>query len=387
MTPRLARARLARLCALAAWAGAAACSRGEARGAASADGLPVAWTVAERPTLLIGASEADALVAVWDAVSLPGGGVAIADGGTQRVDVYDARGRRVRSLGRRGRGPGEFSSPSWIGLRGDTLRVWDMVEARLTLFDTAGGLIRVEPPVTDLGSFPRAAGQFADGSLLLMGGATEGWRPGPFRDSVLLVRLDGAAGTRDTLARVPGDEQVGSRSPDGRGQLSNPLPFGRRTVVAVRGDRVYLGTGDTSLIRSSADGSAWSPAAAVPGGRRRVARGDVDAYWAGLITRGSARSAPEKRPEGLPYPEAYPPYDDLLAPAGGGLWVHVPARPSEWKSGSRWIVFAPDGSVRGTVFVPGRKHLLAIGDGWILVSETGEDDRDLVARYALSPGP
>lgn len=369
---------------LALLAGAAACSSGEARDASPASNLPTAWTVADSPALRIGATEADALVSVSGAVTLPGGGIAIADGGTHRIDVFDARGRRVRSIGRKGRGPGEFDYPSWIGLRGDTLRVWDMIQARLTLFDTAGNLIRTEPPVTDLGSFPRVAGQFADGSLLLMGGATEAWRPGPFRDSLLLIRFDMAAGTRDTLARVPGDEQVGSRSEDGRGQLSNALPFGLRTLVAVRGDRVYLGTGDSSTVLSSADGKTWSPVAAVPGEPQRITRRDIDDYWAGIITRGSTRGAAVKRPEGLEYPAAYPPYDDVVAPSSGDLWIHLPSRPSQWSEGSRWIVFAPDGSVRGTVFVPGRTRVLEIGDGWILVSETGEDDRELVARYSLA---
>lgn len=364
------------------------CTSGEARDSAPASDLPPAWTLADRATLRIGASEADALVFVTSAASLPDGGVAVADAGTKRIDLFDAAGRRVRTLGREGRGPGEFAHPAWIGLRGDTLRVWDMVQARVTLFDTAGRLIRTEPPVTNLGSFPRVAGQFADGSLLLLGGSTKAWRTGPFRDSLLLVRAHIADGRRDTLGRVPGDEQFGSVSPDGRVSETNPLPFGRHTLVAVQGDRVYLGTGDSSMIVSSADGRSWRRAAAVPGEPRRVTARDIDEYWARLLVQGAGSGSPGERLEGIEYPEAYPPYADIRTTSGGDLWVLLPPRPSEWGVGSRWIAFAPDGMARGTVYVPGRTRILEVGDGWILVAEMGTDDQQLVARYPLAaPSP
>jgi hypothetical protein len=356
-----------------------------ARGAPPAGSPATAWTVDDSAVLRIGETDADPLVMVTGAVSLPGGGVAIADAGARGVYVFDAHGRRVRTLGREGRGPGEFTHPSWLGLRGDTLRVWDMVQARLTLFDTAGTLIRTEPPITDLGSFPRVAGEFADGSLLLLGTASEAWRMGAFRDSLLLVRVNLPQGTRDTLGTVPGDEQFGSRSADGRVSETTTLPFGRRTVVAVRGERIYVGSGVTPNIESSMDGRAWSKAASLPPGRRRVTRDDIDAYWARLITRGARGGSGRTPPEGLTYPSEYPPYNDLVAAADGDLWVGTPSRPGEWSHGARWMVFAPDATLRGTVLVPGRSRVLEIGKGWILVAETDADDRQLVSRYRLSP--
>lgn len=351
---------------------------------AGTDELPTAWTVADSAAPRIGASDAEGLVAATSAVTLPHGGIAIADAGTHRIDVFDPRGRRVRTLGREGRGPGEFTHPFWIGVRGDTLRVWDMGEARLTLFDTAGRFIRTEPPITDVGSFPRVAGQFADGSLLLLATGSDAQRTGPFRDSLLLIRVTPGQGRRDTLNTLPGDEQFGQRSPDGRVSRTATLPFGRRTVVAVSGERVYVGTGDTSAILASADGRAWTAAGAVPGERRRVTRQDIDDYWARLITRGAGAGSPRTPPEGLEYPAKYPPYTDLRVAPSGDVWVRLPSRPSEWTEGGRWMVFAPGGSVRGTVHVPGRSHVLEVGDRWILVAERDADDRQLVSRYSLA---
>lgn len=363
---------------------AGACATGEARDGGEAGELPVAWTVADTPSMRAGAAETDALSAVSGAVHLPGGGVAVANSGFHRIDMFDASGTLVRRMGREGQGPGEFTYPAWIGLRGDTLRVWDMVQGRLTLFDTTGALIRTEQPVRDLGSFLRVAGQFADGSLLLVGAETPAWRKGAFRDSVLLVRVDMAAGTRDTLARVPGDEQFGSRSADGRGFEESTLPFGRRLAVATNGDRVYVGTGDTSAILSSADGGRWTAAASIPGPPRRVTRQDIDDHWERLITVGARANSGPTRAEGMQYPGEYPPYTSLVPADNGDLWVGIPSRPSQWTEAAQWMVFAPDGALRGTVRVPGRSRLLQVGDGWILAVDTDENDQETIVRYPLA---
>jgi hypothetical protein len=346
-------------------------------------GLPVAWTVAAEPVLRVGGSDAEGLASVTGAVSLEDDGVAVADAGTQRIDVFDARGKRVRSLGREGGGPGEFSFPGWIGLRGDTLRVWDVAHARLSLFDTAGRFLRTEPPVTEMGSFPRVAGQFGDGSLLLAGTDREGWRIGTFRDSLLLVRIRPGEDGRDTLGRVPGDEQFGSRSADGRVTESNTLPFGRRTLMAAHEGAVYVGTGDGDGILRSDNGGPWRTAARVDAPRNRVTRQDIDDYWHRLITRGAgARDA--RRPDGIEYPSQYPPFVDLVVASDGDVWICLPSRPSQWGQGSRWLVFRADGTVRGSVLVPGRSRVVQIGTGWMLVVETDGDDRQMVARYTLA---
>jgi 6-bladed beta-propeller len=347
--------------------------------------LPVAWVVEDSAVRRIGVSDADALVSVSSGVMMPDGRIAVADAGARRIELFGADGRRVRSIGREGNGPGEFAYPAWIGLRGDTLRAWDMVHGRLSLFDTAGRLIRTEPPITDLGSFPRVAGQFGDGALLAVGTVGRGWREGAFRDSLLLVRLDPASGRRDTLARVPGDEQYGTRSADGRTTESATLPFGRRTLVAARGDRLYVGTADSASIVATRDGRSWKVAAAVPGRPRAVTRQDVDEYWSRIITRGGSAGRASQPPSGLDYPDEHPSYADLAVSPAGDVWVALPSPPSEWAEGSRWIVFASDGSIRGTVDVPGRSRILDIGEHEILVSELDSDERQLIARRRLLP--
>lgn len=362
----------------------AGCGAERAGAAARGEGEPrAAWTLATPAEMRIGAAEdgSDALFIVTAAVQLSHGGVAVADAGNHRVKVFDAAGRMMRSIGREGRGPGELSHPSWLGVRGDTLLVWDMAQSRLTRFDTAGTLIGTGPPLTDLGSFVRVAGQREDGALLALASASGSWRPGVYRDSLRLVWLR-PGGLRDTVATVPGDDQFGTRSQEGRVTETTTLPFGRRTVVAVHGGRVYLGTADSPGIIAYAGERGWDTAATVPTPPPSVTREDVDAFWAGLQKQGAR--GPSGPPADLRYPEHFPPYADLRVAPGGDLWVLLPTRPTEWNVGSRWLVFTPDGRLRGDVRIPGRNRMLQAGDGWILVAQTDADDRQMVVKYRLS---
>lgn len=341
-----------------------------------------AWTVATPAGMRIGGSDANALLFASAALQLAHGDVVVADAGNHRLDVFNAHGRKVRTLGRSGRGPGEFSHPSWIGVHGDTLLVWDMVQSRLTRFDTAGTLIGTDPPITDLGSFARIIGRRDDGSLLAVSASEGEWRPGAYRDRLLIVwmRPDGG---RDTVAVVPGDEQFGTRSPDGRVTETTSLPFGRRTLVAAHGGRVYVGTADSPAIIASADGKVWDTVAWVPDTPGLVTRNDVDDYWVKLRVTGARSQA--RPPDDIQYPRRYPPYTDLHVARGGDTWVALPTRPAEWSVGGRWLVFAPDGKLRGRVDIPGRNRILQVGNDWVLVAETDPDERQMVAKYSLSP--
>lgn len=362
----------------------AACGAERADGHAGEEGAPArAWKVVASADTRIGGSDAgsDALFFVSAAERLAHGDIVVADAGNHRLDVFDAIGRKVRSLGREGRGPGEFSHPSWVGVHDDTLLVWDMAQSRLTRFDTAGTLIGTDPPVTDLSSFARVVGRREDGSLLVAASASGDWRTGAYRDRLLILWMR-PDGRRDTVGIVPGDEQFGTRSPDGRVTETTSLPFGRRTVVAVHGGRVYLGTADSPTIVASANGATWDTVASLPNAPLPVTRRDVDEYWTRLRVTG-ARSMP-RPPEDIEYPERYPPYTDIHVAPGGDTWVALPTRPSEWSVGGEWLVFSPDGSLRGRVEIPGRTRVLQVGDDWILVAETGPDDRQMVVKYSLA---
>ncbi|MEO5825686.1 MAG: hypothetical protein ABIR59_07355 [Gemmatimonadales bacterium] len=92
-------------------------------------------------------SQGGPFTGINDATRLSGGSTAIADGAEGAIKVIDAGGTLIRTIGRRGEGPGEFGSLEWIEqCLPDTLFVWDRVLHRVTVFDSSGRTIRQFTP-------------------------------------------------------------------------------------------------------------------------------------------------------------------------------------------------------------------------------------------------
>ena len=109
------------------------------------------WTVAAEPTMVIGGYRSageptDSSHLVWsvaDVGRLSDGRVAVLSSKEKTLFVFEPSGEFVRSIGREGRGPGEFGYPEHLQiLSGDTLVVWDYMLGPVAYFDPSGRLHR-----------------------------------------------------------------------------------------------------------------------------------------------------------------------------------------------------------------------------------------------------
>lgn len=176
----------------------------------------------------------------------------VANSGTHELRFYDAAGSHLLSVGREGDGPAEFRQIGGLTrTASDSLAMWDVRLKRLSVFDPNGDLRRtVLPRPAPPGEFPPAEGVFDDGSFLLMSGLnftsifTRG--TGPRRDRRPLIRYSREGELIDTLAVVPGNDNFAWVAKDAFSL--RPLPFGRRTFVEVRGQKVFVASGDSYEI-------------------------------------------------------------------------------------------------------------------------------------------
>lgn len=88
----------------------------------------------------------------------------VADTQSHQIKVFDMTGRRVRVIGQRGEGPGEFNFPTFLALSRDRLVVADTMNARVQLIplDDSGQAQIVGERGTNVGNFVRPKGVAVD---------------------------------------------------------------------------------------------------------------------------------------------------------------------------------------------------------------------------------
>ncbi len=125
-----------------------------------------------------------------------GGRVYILDGQSQLVQLFDATGAHVRTIGRKGSGPGEFNQANGLALDAeDRLWVYDHGNARISVFDTAGKLVTSHPLIIKMYGWTWDGGLDRQGRLLDNIYTPLGGDSGRSE----IARIDLAAATAETL--------------------------------------------------------------------------------------------------------------------------------------------------------------------------------------------
>lgn len=104
------------------------------------------WTVSERPLVSIGDNGGDTLIVrPGGALMLLNGAILVASRRTSRIEWFDESGRYVKTIARKGQGPGEFAGAiAILGMRGDTILARDIASKRYNYFATSGAFLRTD---------------------------------------------------------------------------------------------------------------------------------------------------------------------------------------------------------------------------------------------------
>lgn len=305
------------------------------------------------------------------------GEIVVANAGTAELRFFDRDGTFLRSVGRRGEGPGEFVALASLFLRGDSLVAHDRRSWRFTVFDPTGEFIGMTPPG---GLF---LGLLGDGTLIGYDVTTrEMPEPGSVtRSRGILLRYEPDGTASDTIATLEmNDRYVHTEIPGFSERM-----FGRTTQFLFSDDRILLADNAAYEFRElRPDGSV---ARVIRRDRplRPVTDPDVTAY----IARAGARYGDDPRREmfdrtlrdqppaasmpafgrsGLIRTELPP----VQQSATGDLWVlDYVAFPEEPET---WNVFDHRGHLRGTVVLPPGVEIAHIASNEIIaVTRDGLD--------------
>lgn len=342
------------------------------------------WTVAAEPALEIGMVEGPAayqLDGVTGALRLADGRIAVANGGSREIRLFDATGRYLRSAGGEGAGPGEFQSLNWIAVREDSILAWDPRAKRLSVFTSNGEFVReATASVVASSLFPMAVGTIGGGSLLL----TSGSNPvsvaaapgGEIRETRVYLRVDFNGVGADTLVTLPGPEAWLEK---GDGSFSViALLFGRESYIATASDRIYAGDNDRYEIQVLGPDGALSRLIRRSVEPVPVQPGDLDAEREARLAAISGAPRPaiagmSAALRAIPHRETLPAFARLTSDAEGNLWVEESRPPGDDQP--RWSVFDTDGRWLGAVETPPGLRILQIGPDFLL--GTWKDDLDV----------
>jgi hypothetical protein len=361
-------------------------------------GVGEGWVVEPYPDLDVSGQEDDELHNPRDPLLLDDGRLVFYNGGTCEVRIYDDTPALLSAWGGCGEGPGEFTVFGGIwSWTGDSLLVVDQLPARVSVFDSHGGLGRTAlVPTLDEMPIPFVLGVFGDGTLVTSGLRDPAGRSSPGieagRRSVALVQ-DWAS--PQLLGMFPGPvwEYTEWNGRVGRGRFA----FSSATEFTVDRRRLFAGFPDRYEIRVfRTDGTAERII------RRRfesirVAQRDID--W--LLERrlneveGSENEQIVRRAfRDLQYADVMPSFGvptwpggadggpSLLADAGGNLWVFDHYRPGEYRN--RWTLFSPEGVWLGGVSLPDHLVPTHIGPDFVLGLWTDDEGFVHIRRHRIN---
>jgi hypothetical protein len=352
--------------------------------------------VAKVPRLAIGTAfgkEAYALDGVTGAHRSQDGTIAIVNGGTQEVRVFDSTGTHLRTFGREGQGPGEFRSMAMAGVVGtDTLAIVDVGNDRFTMVHPVHGFVRQSIVSDDVVRYLYTQGVFSDGSVVFLetfdDAAMEGMPEGLNRGEAFFrsANPDGSLGT--DFGRIKGMElELEARvNQDGEPWTRQiRVPFGKQPFGAVGGDRLYLSESDEFEIQVRHQSGELARILRLDQKTRQFTPRHHQLYVEVTVARSSTEESRRRLRRVLeeqPYPGEFPAHDRMMVDGLGYLWILEVRIPGE--GDPAWLVFDPDGQLQTRVMTPKGVEVLEIGPNYILGVSEDELDVEHVQLFDLS---
>ncbi len=226
------------------------------------------WTLV--PELTITADGTNALIAEpWSIAVDSRGDVLETDWKVDAIQEWDRTGKFIRTIGRKGQGPGEFEVPIDIAIRNDTLLAYASNEARVSLWHTDGKLIREWRVDFCCGGDPAFGAQ---GSIMIRMSVHAN---GSYRRSAIRWRPDGRI--IDTIA-LPIEPPVRTWEV-AHGEYAIPFSPGEVGTFNSRGEYVS-GFGGTYALVVARHGGDTAQIIAMPDARVKLSVKVLDSVFA-----------------------------------------------------------------------------------------------------------
>lgn len=361
------------------------------------------------PELSVGAedgSEEETFGMIVSITPMPDRGFLAYDGQAEAIRRFDANGRFVKNIGRKGGGPGEFGQVNGIALHADgRILVWDASHARINVY-------------SDTGAFETAwrvpsTGHFGQRMLWSdQTGTTYSWATLK-RDSVDftrgvrgVIRYDATGKVLDSLPypvwREPPPSLI-ARSPDGRGMTAYSYRYWPENVVTNGGVGGFVsGPGDPYvfyLTHRSGAKPVRVERDVTPVPVSETERAEFRAF----VQHGLRRIDPNWSWSVADIPATKPAYEGIQVASDGRIWVDVstpgipipeaelpPVQPGGFpryttRTPAVYDVFTSDGQLLGRVALPRRTSFYDAKGNDVYGVRRDSLDVQYVTRFRIVP--
>lgn len=363
--------------------------------------IPIPAQVSEwslEPTLTIGARIDDPPLTWVDDIAADGDSVFVLQSQTDEVLVFDQTGEHITTIGRTGRGPGEFTAPTQIGYDRRGLWIADRAESRVTIFEsrTEFNTITARVSNTGLRSFS-VAGPLSNGMVLGELLAPDAMIAAGTARANYLVSYDPGSARLDTIATLLRQgtmlsmeterSRISMRQPVYRGAFHELGPNGESVIVLEQEPASSRGASLFRVTWLDVDGDTLrskvyrrSPHRLTDAHREAL----VSDLAATLFQRGSfssLRAAERAVAETLYLPDTLPPVSDVFVSRDSAVWVR-----HEEHSGDnvQYTVVSSDGGLEGVLQVPRAITLYDSTGETVWARHVDNNQVNTVVRYRLT---
>lgn len=352
------------------------------------------WTLPTQPLLRLGGKTdgPEVFTNITSVLRTSRGDVAVGLMGDGEIRVFDAKGRHLNTLGKRGRGPGEFPVLWRVFRVGDEL--YGLDNAGITqVFGRDGKYTRTIPRLSAFGRRLEIAGFLRDGTVVghYYPDPLERAPTGESSVPAMLVRLSPSRTDADSLFRVVAGT-VHRRGAD----EPTAVAYAPRLQVATLADRFCLSaSGEYRVSCYDATGKPVLQLSRPTDPRTSaITQADREAFFAGMDRANpDPRAAAFRRQirERTEFAKVRPQIGRLLASTDHELWVGS-YDPSEAIPGTVnpspqqpmiWRVYSPNGEWLAELRTPARFRLMDVGRDWILGVSRDADDVEVVEMFAV----
>ncbi|MDH7513468.1 MAG: 6-bladed beta-propeller [Clostridiales bacterium] len=319
----------------------------------------------------------------------PDGSVYFCDYKANNIKKFDATGRYLKTIGRKGQGPGEFNMPFCIAVTAERLIVWDMGNRRLSQLTPDGSFLKSIPFQFGQGR-PERRRCLPDGNIVIgMEKTYFGEENRPQDYSIEIYSSDLEHKNTIYTQQVWRNRYIRIE----KGTTNIPQPFTPMVYWDVSPDgKIIIGHSKNYEIEvhSSEKGRLFSfrhtyePV--------KVTEKDKEMFFAGMVTSVGGVTkpgAPDYIVKNTEFPKEKPAFFDILVDSDGNILVSSHRKKREEES-TTFDAFTPQGKFIGAFHVAGPTRSLycfrgaAIRQGLFWAYETGEEGSIKIIKYRIS---